>query len=364
MDYKVGSNNRQPKRKARNISEMLTDGDNGERRSRRIGTSGYSGPKRSAAPTAVRDNGQRASYQGDAVRREGMSRGPYTPPIHVSPLAPYAWMIFTGILGICLILTIIVSGISRRTRIYNYPRDIFTMSGLINTVYDNVYGSKDKNAYDLSSDSSASSAASSVISNSVDPASLTDVGEQAGAVTLDDGTVSLPGYTSAASHSDLITQLDNALSQGEYAFVGTKLAYEDAVTGQLTGYPESVISEFTSYMQDNADKRSSFISAVSGEDYSATNGTAYILKLPLMKFTVKLGANTGTMVLDNTVISLSGFSDVVASSNQNAEIYPLLPCMYTLTLSNSAWPNPSQSQEIECTLGEGNLDITVGVQDQ
>ena len=113
-------------------------------------------------------------------------------------------------------------------------------------------------------------------------------------------------------------------------------------------------------MSNNPDKITSFINNISSQEYSATNGTAYILKLPIMKFTVKMGESTDTFVLDNTVVKVSGFSDVIVNGNQNAAIYPLLPCMYTVTLTNNAWATPSQSQEIEATLGEGNLEIKVG----
>ncbi len=113
-------------------------------------------------------------------------------------------------------------------------------------------------------------------------------------------------------------------------------------------------------MTAHPDKLDSFISTISTEEYSAVNGSAYLVKLPIMKFTVKMGESTSTFVLDNTVVSVSGFSDVIVNGNQNAAIYPLLPCIYTVTLTNNAWGTPSQSQEIEATLGEGNLEIKVG----
>lgn len=294
----------------------------------------------------------------------------YVAPAYRGPLDSYGWIIYTAILIICVTVTLIVSGVKPRGLGYVYPMNVITISGVVNSAYEHRMGIK--GAFDTSYNNVASTDTdSSVIDTgetpsntkdveAVDPNSLTDLGSDGEAATLDDGTMEIPGVTKASSHEELVQQIQAALTAGNYSFISAKFAYEDENTGQLDAYPMSQVKHFCEYMSKNPDKITSFINNISSSEYSATNGTAYVLKLPIMKFTVKMGESTDTFVLDNTVVSVSGFSDVVVNGNQNAAIYPLLPCMYTVTLTNNAWATPSQSQEIEATLGEGNLEIKVG----
>lgn len=294
----------------------------------------------------------------------------YVAPAYRGPLDSYGWIIYTAILIICVTVTLIASGVKPRGLGYVYPMNVITISGVVNSAYEHRMGIK--GAFDTSYNNVASTDTDSsvidtgdTLSNTkdveaVDPNSLTDLGSDGEAATLDDGTMEIPGVTKASSHEELVQQIQAALTAGNYSFISAKFAYEDENTGQLDAYPMSQVKHFCEYMSKNPDKITSFINNISSSEYSATNGTAYVLKLPIMKFTVKMGESTDTFVLDNTVVSVSGFSDVVVNGNQNAAIYPLLPCMYTVTLTNNAWATPSQSQEIEATLGEGNLEIKVG----
>lgn len=294
----------------------------------------------------------------------------YVAPAYRGPLDSYGWIMYTAILIICVTVTLIVSGVKPRGLGYVYPMNVITISGVVNSAYEHRMGIK--GAFDTSYNNVASTDTDSsvidtgdTLSNTkdveaVDPNSLTDLGSDGEAATLDDGTMEIPGVTQATSHEELVQQIQAALTAGNYSFISAKFAYEDENTGQLDAYPMSQVKHFCEYMSKNPDKITSFINNISSSEYSATNGTAYVIKLPIMKFTVKMGESTDTFVLDNTVVSVSGFSDVVVNGNQNAAIYPLLPCMYTVTLTNNAWATPSQSQEIEATLGEGNLEIKVG----
>ena len=314
---------------------------------------------------------ERKSKEIDRGRSRNIERNDrYVAPAYRGPLDSYGWIIYTVILVICVTVTLISSGVKPRGLGYVYPMNVITISGVVNSAYEHRMGIK--SAFDTSnnnavSDSTDSSAidSSETIGNTkdveaVDPNSLTDLGSDGEAATLDDGSMEIPGITQATSHEELVQQIQAALSAGNYSFISAKFAYEDENTGQLDAYPMSQIKHFCEYMSNNPDKITSFINNISSQEYSATNGTAYILKLPIMKFTVKMGESTDTFVLDNTVVKVSGFSDVIVNGNQNAAIYPLLPCMYTVTLTNNAWATPSQSQEIEATLGEGNLEIKVG----
>ncbi|MDO4189057.1 MAG: hypothetical protein Q4D29_08715 [Lachnospiraceae bacterium] len=293
----------------------------------------------------------------------------YVAPAYRGPLDSYGWIVYIGIMAFCIIVTLIASGVKPRGSGYTYPMNVITISGVVNTSYEHRMGVSGTFGV-LNSSSTASSSSTGDATNlpdgnykevdAVDPNSLNDLGSEGEAATLDDGSMEIPGVTPATNHEELVKQIQSALEIGNYSFISAKFAYEDAQTGQLDPYPMSQVKHFCEYMTANPGKISSFISTISSEEYAATNGTAQVIKLPIMKFTVKMGASTDTFVLDNTVVSVSGFSDVIVNGNQDAAIYPLLPCMYTVTLTNNAWATPSQSQEIEATLGEGNLEIKVG----
>ena len=158
------------------------------------------------------------------------------------------------------------------------------------------------------------------------------------------------GYENAASHEELVTQIDTALSASDYSFVGMKLAYKDDY-GDLQGYPQSVVSYFTDYMAQNAEKRAEFISKIRDESYSGKNDSAFIIVLPVIRFTVN-------MAYDNTTVSVPGFGDQIVNSGQSAVIKPLLPCMYSVTLSNDQWSAPV-TKEIETNLDELSYSLSV-----
>lgn len=323
--------------------------------------SSYSGPKKSSNVSSFLAN---ASNSMDEQPRK-----PYVAKSYTTPIDDYGFIIFSVLLGVALFSTLLASGLKPRNTTYTYPLNIFSMTGVINTAYEHSLGFASTSNGDSYSDGSDSSTATNSGAEddgmrTVEAAGEGDlnvIGDDARPVDIDDGSKTFAGYQAAADHAELMTQLESALAANDFEFVGAKIAYEDENTGSLNGYPLSLIKHFTEYMATNSDKRSSFISTISSEEYAGTNAGACVVKLPIMKFTVKMGESTETFVLDNTIVSVSGFSDVIVNGNQQAAIYPLLPCIYTVTLTNNAWPTPSQSQEIEATLGEGNLEIKVGL---
>lgn len=330
----------------------------------------------------VQQERQQYNSSRNGINRQGTQRQTganknYVAPSYRGPIDEFAWIILSGVLGFCVIVTLIASGVKPRGSGYSFPTQVITISGIVNTAYEHRMnvggtspGSSDSNGTDLSTNDQSTDQAGTDGTQEIvgdtkvvdlpDESSLNDLGAEGNAAVLDDGTLTTPGISPATSHSELVNQVKNEISNGNYSFVSAKVAYEDEATGQLTPYPMSVVKHFTEYMRSNPDKLTTFISMISSEDYSAVNGSAYIIKLKLVKFTIKMGESTPSFPLDNTVVSVSGFTDVIVNGNQNATIYPLLPCMYTVTLSNNAWPNTSQSQDIEAKLDEGNLDIKVG----
>lgn len=326
----------------------------------------YSGPKSSSSANDFLRN-------ATASMDKPQEKASYVAPSYAGPIDSYGWIIYCALLGLAVFVTLLASGLKPRNNSYVYPLNVFSMSGVINTAYEHSIGipSKSNASNAQESDSTtavqgeeggiADSTAGTKTVEAAGEGDLNSLGDEVEAVSLDDGTNSIAGYTPATTHDELITQLESALAANDYEFVGSKIAYQDENSGNLAGYPLSLIKQFSEYMSTNSEKRGSFISTIGSEEYSAQNGSAYLIKLPVMKFTVKMGESTDTFVLDNTIVSVSGFSDQIVNGNQQAAIYPLLPCMYTVTLTNNAWPTPSQSQEIEATLGEGNLEIKVGI---
>lgn len=324
------------------------------------------GRRSSVSPSDFLKNAT-ASMNGSAAAPRRRSQ--YVAPAYSGPVDEYGWLIFSGLLVFCVFITLLVSGLKPRNNTFVYPLNVYTMSGVINTAYEHklgIYNNSNQNSdssedYNLGSNNSSDSSEGTKTVSAVNASDLHSLGAEGDAVSLDDGSKPVGTYSSASSHSELVSQIETALASNDTEFIGAKLCYEDENSGKLLGYPGTVVSHFCEYMSTNSDKRSLFISNIGSEEFSAQNGTAYLVKIPIMKFTVRMGESTDTFVLDNTVVSVSGFSDQIVNGNQNAAIYPLLPCMYTVTLTNNAWPNPSQSQEIEATLGEGNLDIKVGL---
>ena len=283
--------------------------------------------------------------------------------------------VYFGILLVCVVSTVIInalsgggpassSAVSGKTAKKLYAaRDtintIPTVMGLIPELLDNfVAGGSSSENKTLEESEMTTPDGSSISQEVSDDGTITTTNQpdsaaavtQAGAAMVLDGGQGLSGYTEAASHTELVTQLESALASGDYTFVGMKLAYKDDY-GDLKGYPQTVVSYFTEYMAANSEKRTAFISQISSESYSAMNDSAYLVVLPVIQFTVN-------MAYDNTTVSVPGFGDTIVNSGQSVVIKPLLPCMYSVTLSNAMWSAPV-TKEIATSLDELSYSLSV-----
>lgn len=367
----------------------------------------YSGPRRVAGATAASRNAARAvgrsgstyvntidgyGYSGglrdnkgsgfesmSAARRraKGGSKGSkglggYAVPFHAAGILDYAWIPYCVVLGLCLMTSMIVAG--RRmssTGGYYIPRQMFTASGILNTIYDDYYsgglGSKSNGVTGIPGSSSDGEGNQTSGENTEGTDGAVGDGSESGGgnitalpnsttgatMALDDGSA-YGSYTTATSHEEVVQQLAEALAANDSGFVGRKLSYADEASGQLIGYPQSVVEYFTLYMSLNADKRQNFINEISGDSFSGDYNGAKLVKLPLIKFTVNMG-------YDDTKLSITGFSDQMLNAGQSATVSPLLPCMYTISVATSGG---SQSSEVEANMNEGNLQINIGVSDK
>lgn len=328
--------------------------------------SGYSGPKKAPASMA---------HQGAPVPQAGRTVSPgMSASFHKSGgILDYAWIAYVLVLVLALAAAIIAYTLgSRSTGGIYYPHNIPTISGVVKDIFmdyrDGGLGSK------YNSGGGAANSATAQSGQAGEPGQTGAEGQQGdnsallgetaassapnsttGATMVLDVGSAYGNYQSATSHEELLTQLDQALSAGDVGFVGMKLAYEDAESKTLIGYPESVVEHFTKYMADNPDKRAIFLGEIKDESqFSAKNGSAYIVKLPLLQFTINMGH-------DDTTISISGFSDQHMDSGQSAVVSPLLPCMYTIHAQTAA--GGQQTSDVEADINEGNLKINIGVTD-
>lgn len=331
-------------------------------RSRAKFKSGYTGPKKAPGPGT-------AEYGLSHTGTLTATQAPPTP--RSGGILDYAWAAYSLTLAIALITAVAVYGRTGGRDGIHYPNNIFTISGVVKDIfYDYNNGGLGSGltrgagtaAGPVSSYADGENAAENAADSdqgTSDNTSLLGEGTAAGnpnsttgaTMALDTGSA-YGNYAMAASYDELLEQLDSALAANDYGFVGTKLAYTDTGSGELIGYPQSVVEHFTKYMADNPDKRATFLAEIKDESqFSAMNGSAYIVKLPLLQFTINMG-------YDGTTISISGFADQQMDSGQSAVVSPLLPCMYTIHAQTA---KGSQTSEVECNMNEGNLKINIGV---
>ena len=320
-----------------------------------------------------REKGSRLFGSGDKenTARAGGGLSIAIPQGLVAGISSASGIVYGGILCVCLVIALIAYGTTHKAsgKTYNIPTDMVTYNGLFRDIYENALtGGFNKPAGPMYDENGTEvPAAPTAIgeetaagmgtqdqgtaeSGAQDNTAGASEGSASGAAMVVDSGSGTDGYKQAESYNELLTQLETAMASGDKAFVGTKLAYEDE-SGNLKGFPESVVDHFVTYMSTNSDKRSAFINELSNDKYSGQNGSAFVVKLPLIKFVVNMG-------YDDTTISLPGFSDQVVNAGQSADIAPLLPCMYTLTISNPAWSEPV-TRDIEANVNEATISINI-----
>lgn len=314
---------------------------------------------------------ERSNAAAPAKSRKKQPVGGYKAPSAARGIMDYAWIVYCVIMAICLSVSIIVYNKNVGIKPgYSYPTDIISVTGVVNSIFDDYHNGGLGSAYaasasndmnDIKGGSAAgdSGATGEGVAAGLEGQTVTNPisnlpNSTTGATMALDTGEPYGDYPNATTYADVVSQIDFALTSGDSGFVGRKLAYEDESTGQLIGYPQSVVEHFTQYMSQNEGKRTIFIQEISGDSFSVKNGDALLVRLPLLKFTVNMG-------YDNTTLSISGFSDQVLNSNQSAVVQPLLPCMYTVSVATNGG---SQTSEVEANMSEGNLQINIGVTSQ
>lgn len=317
-------------------------------------------PKRVQSVQDMMNTSPGAGGYNNSARSRAKSRtGSYEGSQYTGGIGPIAGVIFTALLCICLLVSILSYRSSSKNSSYHYPLDVVTINGVLTDIFEAKLGTSDNYSADASSalpgdlggttptdpstQTTDSTAESSMVSNATGIS---------GATMLLDVGGGVEGYPEASNHAELVTQLEGALAAGDTNFVGSKIGYSDKATGSILGYPKSVVEHFTSFMAANTDKRESFIAIIQDADkYSGMSGTAYVVNLPMIQYKV-------TTDYDSTSFVFSGFSERIINANQEATVSPMLPCMYTVTATCPSWAQPIEGQ-LEATFGE-DLEVNFG----
>ena len=286
----------------------------------------------------------------------------------ISGLSSY---IFGGILIICLIVSLVAygkghKGGSVRTAKASIPTEMITYTGIFRNAYEaaaagSLSGAGSDSGVLYNDDGTMVPAAPTAIGEETpaatdpddfDPAAISSGDDETAGGSGSEGTdsASSGSYGQAESYKELLDQLEKAIASGDSSFVASKMAYEDE-SGTLKAFPQTVVDHFVTYMSSNTDKLSALMTDLSSDKYSGQNDGDFIVKLPYIKFVVNMG-------YDNTTVSIPGFNEQVVNAGQSADIAPLLPCMYTLTISNPDW-NDVVTRDIEANINESTISINI-----
>jgi hypothetical protein len=242
--------------------------------------------------------------------------------------------IFGALLAVAIIVSCIVYFFTTNKEPFVYPLEVVTISGVLTDIYSTGTGEQLAEAGSITDPATAGATGSPITSVSAASAAVTS------------------NYSEATSHQELLTQIDGALAAGDKAFITQKLLCK-ATAGDYIGYSAEAIDAFVTYMIANPEKRTTFIASVADANtYSTMTQDVYYLTLPEVKFVINIA-------YADTTVSISTFADTVVNGTDVLEQGPLLPMMYTFTVSNAAWANPS-SQEIEVTLANPTIGINIG----
>ena len=242
--------------------------------------------------------------------------------------------IFGALLAVAIIASCIVYFFTTNKEPFVYPLEVVTISGVLTDIY-----------------STSTGETTAVAGSITDPATVGTTDSALPSVSAAGAAVT-SNYPEANSHQELLTQIDSALAAGDKAFITQKLLCK-ATAGDYIGYSAEAIDAFVTYMIANPDKRTAFITSVADANtYSTMTQDVYYLTLPEVKFVINIA-------YADTTVSTSTFADTVVNGTDVLEQGPLLPMMYTFTVSNAAWANPS-SQEIEVTLANPTIGINIG----
>ncbi len=298
-------------------------------------------------------NPSQASRSQSSRARSRSRAGRYETSEFSGGIDSLASVIFVVLLCICLMAAILFHKNTRKSGYY--PLDVVTINGVINDAYAGMPGAPSADASAQAASPAGTNPAPASTASDVTAAASTPsqaaTGVTGAAMLLDAGG-GVEGYPEAASYTELLTQIDQALAAGDATFIGAKIGYTDDSTGTTLGFPQSVVEYFTTYMQSNPDKRQTFMDTLQdSEKYAGQNGTATIVSLPLISYKV-------TTDYDETTFGFSGFSEQTINANQEATVSPMLPCMYTVMATCPAWAQPIEGQ-LEATFGE-NLEVNFG----
>lgn len=260
----------------------------------------------------------------------------------IAPEGGFLLVAFGGLLTVAIIVSCVFYMFDTKKEPFTYPTGIITINGVLSDAYGAGTMAASSLTDSVGADAMAADATATDAMAAGNPAATT-------APTALTGTTST--YPEATSHAELLTQIDNALSLGDKAFITNKLLCKDE-SGNFTAYSVEVIDAFVAYMSGSPDKRSAFITLVSDEAaYSTVTQGIYYLSLPKVVVTAEIG-------YADTTVSMTGFPDTVVDGTTPLVLGPLLPMEYTFTITNAIWPAP-QSSPVPVDLQSTNIPVKV-----
>ena len=228
----------------------------GRGKSSGYGMSGVDGTSRvTGVGTAGRNTGYIPNVQGNSYLAMG------------SGILDYAWIVYSAVLGLCLMIAVIAYSVNgNKVSGYTYPSYIFTFNGVLNQIYDDYAdgGLGSRHRIDQMNHEEEDVDKTSLLGETQNTSTLPNTTTGA-TMALDTGGT-YENYESATSHSQLVEQVQKALEANDFGFIGMKFAYQDENTGDLIGYPQSVVEHFTYYMSENTGKREVFLTEIANEE--------------------------------------------------------------------------------------------------
>ncbi|MDD3413213.1 MAG: N-acetylmuramoyl-L-alanine amidase [Lachnospiraceae bacterium] len=153
----------------------------------------------------------------------------------------------------------------------------------------------------------------------------------------------------ATTYTQLLEQVHTAILENDIEFLEQKLLYKNG-ENNYKPYQEAQLKNFVRYMQENEKMLQSFMSQLSeGASYSAKADGKFIVALPVISFEI-------TTDMEETLIKIQDFDDMVIGKQDLLTRGPLLPMEYSVVATNSNWEE-QKSKKINVDLTNITIEV-------
>lgn len=162
-------------------------------------------------------------------------------------------------------------------------------------------------------------------------------------------------YEEAASYTELVEQLMDAVTRGNTGFVQEKLLYGSG-NGTWEQFDGAEIERFVRYLNENDVQRENLQKKLSeGASYSASDSEGrFFVLLPLIYCSI-------TTDMEETAVTVEGFDEKQIGTQDTLTQGPLLPMEYTVAASNASWELQKEKKiNVDLTMEEIPVAFTSG----